>query len=312
MKYLDIVKIKTGQLAVVSRVSHCLHTDGKNRSSCILTPLDKNNWSGKEAWFYDEEIEVVANVIDLMAKLNLTDTARTCVGTCGGKARDGSNYCQSCMDKRILDTVGERLTGTKPMCTCVYPDPPKPDCPVHGLPRVTPDLKSSEEWARIYKNKFKVLDPDGWDRSNFTKSWAELITEEEFNLRVAMSTCEWFLPTTPDLSLHVRVAKALGKKVSYCRPTNPKYNYWGIIHDKGMPTMIPDYPNDLVAATEAFDLYFELRCRKIDDHFDYWIERIYRDGWKWRVRLGFADKSVIADSQAEGLCLAIVADAESR
>ena len=34
------------------------------------------------------------------------------------------------------------------------------------------------------------MDPDGWDRQNFKYSWfEELITQQEFNIRVMSSTC---------------------------------------------------------------------------------------------------------------------------
>jgi hypothetical protein len=37
-------------------------------------------------------------------------------------------------------------------------------------------------------NGLVILDHDGWDRQNFEQSMAELITEEEFNRRVGLST----------------------------------------------------------------------------------------------------------------------------
>ena len=47
--------------------------------------------------------------------------------------------------------------------------------------------KSSKYWQSL--TKIIILDPDGWDRENFEKSWEELITKEEFDNRVAHSTC---------------------------------------------------------------------------------------------------------------------------
>jgi hypothetical protein len=51
-------------------------------------------------------------------------------------------------------------------------------------------LKTSEEWAEIYKEKgLIILDPDGWDRENFEFSWKkELLTEENFLRKVSTST----------------------------------------------------------------------------------------------------------------------------
>lgn len=46
--------------------------------------------------------------------------------------------------------------------------------------------RSSQEWSEI--TGVIVYDPDGWDRRNYTESWAELITLSEFKRRVWMST----------------------------------------------------------------------------------------------------------------------------
>lgn len=53
-------------------------------------------------------------------------------------------------------------------------------------------LKTADEWLAepAYKG-IEVYDPDGWDRQNFTASWAERISEAEFNLRLVASTCRW-------------------------------------------------------------------------------------------------------------------------
>lgn len=51
--------------------------------------------------------------------------------------------------------------------------------------------KTSNEWYNLlYPEKgLKIIDPDGWDRTNFHFSWyEELITQEEFHKRVADST----------------------------------------------------------------------------------------------------------------------------
>lgn len=50
-------------------------------------------------------------------------------------------------------------------------------------------LKTADEWLATEKySGYNVLDPDGWDRSNFNESWAEKITEEEFLNRLHLST----------------------------------------------------------------------------------------------------------------------------
>ncbi|MEK6959007.1 MAG: hypothetical protein AABW59_03115 [archaeon] len=55
------------------------------------------------------------------------------------------------------------------------------------------ELKTSEQWQEKVKDKLIVLDPDGWDRQNFDKSWKEeKITLKEFKKRCIRSTCRFF------------------------------------------------------------------------------------------------------------------------
>ena len=47
--------------------------------------------------------------------------------------------------------------------------------------------KTSYEWAKL--SEYFILDPDGWDRTNFKFSFHhEKITQEEFNVRLNRST----------------------------------------------------------------------------------------------------------------------------
>jgi len=51
-------------------------------------------------------------------------------------------------------------------------------------------LKSSEQWEKDFPGLI-ILDPDGWDRSsceNFSNSWLEPITKQEFINRLVKST----------------------------------------------------------------------------------------------------------------------------
>lgn len=49
--------------------------------------------------------------------------------------------------------------------------------------------KTSQQWQEE-NMKTIVLDPDGWDRTNYQYSWfEEQITLEEYNSRVSKSTC---------------------------------------------------------------------------------------------------------------------------
>lgn len=51
--------------------------------------------------------------------------------------------------------------------------------------------KTSEEWLELVppEHKLVILDPDGWDRKNYTYSFnEELITEDDFMMRVSNST----------------------------------------------------------------------------------------------------------------------------
>lgn len=45
---------------------------------------------------------------------------------------------------------------------------------------------NSDRWVEL--TGFTILDPDGWDRSNFNESWAEEITFDEFYKRSTIST----------------------------------------------------------------------------------------------------------------------------
>lgn len=55
------------------------------------------------------------------------------------------------------------------------------------------DKKTSVEWEELVPKKYNliILDPDGWDRKNFQHSfYEELITKEEFKIRVSSSTVQ--------------------------------------------------------------------------------------------------------------------------
>ena len=54
------------------------------------------------------------------------------------------------------------------------------------------EKKHPEEWEK--ELKIKVLDPDGWDRANLAKDasdWDRPLTEMEFFVKAAASTCRW-------------------------------------------------------------------------------------------------------------------------
>lgn len=53
-------------------------------------------------------------------------------------------------------------------------------------------LKTSQEWYDLVPESYKlvIMDPDGWDRTNYQYSFhEEKITKREFMNRVFMSTC---------------------------------------------------------------------------------------------------------------------------
>jgi hypothetical protein len=54
---------------------------------------------------------------------------------------------------------------------------------------VSDEKKCSDDWlCEAQYRRFIVVDPDGWDRMNFEASWAEEITEPEFNARLMGSS----------------------------------------------------------------------------------------------------------------------------
>jgi len=54
------------------------------------------------------------------------------------------------------------------------------------------NLKTSKEWYALHredKGNVIIMDPDGWDRTNYEFSFnEELITQEEFSMRLGRST----------------------------------------------------------------------------------------------------------------------------
>jgi hypothetical protein len=49
--------------------------------------------------------------------------------------------------------------------------------------------RTSEEWQKLHP-EIKIIDPDGWDRSNYQFSWfEELIEFDEYQQRLVESTC---------------------------------------------------------------------------------------------------------------------------
>jgi hypothetical protein len=73
-----------------------------------------------------------------------------------------------------------------------FPFPIKDLHPFNKGYRTLDDLQTSEEWFKELKQKerkLKIIDPDGWDRSNFHYSWSiERISRQEFNHRLMEST----------------------------------------------------------------------------------------------------------------------------
>ena len=47
-------------------------------------------------------------------------------------------------------------------------------------------LRTPDEWCDLLG--VQVLDPDGWDRSDFERSWAEPISRLDFERRLMVST----------------------------------------------------------------------------------------------------------------------------
>jgi hypothetical protein len=51
------------------------------------------------------------------------------------------------------------------------------------------EARSSSDWAAI--DEVQIISPDGWDRVEFARSWAEPITWAEYQRRRNRSTCKW-------------------------------------------------------------------------------------------------------------------------
>jgi hypothetical protein len=48
-----------------------------------------------------------------------------------------------------------------------------------------------EDWLKTceFSDTTQILDPDGWDRSNFQEDWNTKITLEEMSQKIGLSTC---------------------------------------------------------------------------------------------------------------------------
>lgn len=64
---------------------------------------------------------------------------------------------------------------------------PLPEPPEDGMTK-----RSADEWlAQPEYQGVIVMDPDGWDRSNYEESWSERIDQKEFERRLGRSTSSW-------------------------------------------------------------------------------------------------------------------------
>jgi len=54
--------------------------------------------------------------------------------------------------------------------------------------------KLPEEWEKEFG--VKILDPDGWDRTNFAEDWSIPLTELEFHNKAFMSTVQQTRPNS--------------------------------------------------------------------------------------------------------------------
>ena len=53
------------------------------------------------------------------------------------------------------------------------------------------ERKTPDEWLKTeYFAGIQVLDPDGWDRKNFTEDWVRPLTLQEMNDKVVRSTLQ--------------------------------------------------------------------------------------------------------------------------
>lgn len=64
------------------------------------------------------------------------------------------------------------------------------------------ELKTSNEWYEEERDKYIIMDPDGWDRRNYQYSfYEEKITREEYDKRVMESTLMRQLDIEEELKL---------------------------------------------------------------------------------------------------------------
>ena len=59
-----------------------------------------------------------------------------------------------------------------------------------AIERYGETLKPAPEWVSVLNDGVLIMDPDGWDRSNWEVSWNEPITVKEFFNRRDQSTTQ--------------------------------------------------------------------------------------------------------------------------
>jgi hypothetical protein len=52
------------------------------------------------------------------------------------------------------------------------------------------EKRTPQEWLESEFKGVTILDPDGWDRSDYKESWSEPITKDEMGRRTMMSTVQ--------------------------------------------------------------------------------------------------------------------------
>lgn len=96
------------------------------------------------------------------------------------------------------------------------------------------DLRTPAEWEK--ELDVIVVDPDGWDRTNFEEDWAKPISREEFNQKLGRSS-------VTDLGA---VARALGwaseETIENSRHHNPDKTWEEIIAEREQSSYDPLLP----------------------------------------------------------------------
>jgi len=128
------------------------------------------------------------------------------------------------------------------------------------------ETHASAAWCQILG--YQVLDPDGWDRRNFDRSWSEWIDKDEFLERIALSTVRKVAPSDFD-------DFPAGEIPPGVVPVNVHDALHSVIHRAIEKVGVDIYRDHQAVMTAAKDLR-RIERAGVDVDSDVWIDAMQR------------------------------------